>query len=217
VARYLDRIGRDVHHSLPECDSLLPLPRASQSCLSLAPSAFLLPIQPLLDAARLSADANETALVRVGFGLREVVRRSSSTSTISAWDLDGNEIFAWAIMLLWARLLPLLSMHKRMGPLLQMVIQILTRDVVDWLGVMVMIMFSFVASMWFLFGGKGMQTNSTFDVKYRDWYTSAQALFAVVLESTQLDQTLLADNVHPQIGWYGTSHLRLRHEPFRLP
>jgi hypothetical protein len=106
-------------------------------------------------------------------------------------------------MLLWARLLPLVSMHKNMGPLLEMLIQILTKDVVHWLGVMLLIMLTFVASMWFLFGGKGLYTTSSFDVKFRNWYTSLQSLFQVVLESTQLEQALQVDNLHPQIGWYG--------------
>jgi hypothetical protein len=154
----------------------------------------------------------------VGFALRELqlVRPGSGT-------LEGNEGITWAIMLLWARLLPLVYMHKRMvryatrtpflqaapsttpvvlqGPLLEMLIKILTRDVVDWLGLMVLIMLTFAAAMWFLLGSHS--SASLFDRRFRNWYTSLQTLFQVVLESTQLDQTLAVENGHPQIAWYG--------------
>ena len=45
--------------------------------------------------------------------LRELQRKLPGTG-----GMEGNECVTWAIMLLWARLLPLVSMHKRMGPLL---------------------------------------------------------------------------------------------------
>ena len=156
-----------------------------------------------------------TSLCRVGFALRELqlIRPGSGT-------LQGNEGVTWAIMLLWARLLPLVYMHKRMvlcatptpcrwhtrqlpvvqGPLLEMLIKILTRDVVDWLGLMILIMLTFAAAMWFLLGSDS--SASMFDRRFRNWYTSLQTLFQVVLESTQLDQTLAVENGHPQIAWY---------------
>ena len=87
------------------------------------------------------------------------------------------------------------------GPLLEMLIKILTRDVVDWLGLMVLIMLTFAAAMWFLLGSDS--SASLFDRRFRNWYTSLQTLFQVVLESTQLDQTLAVENGHPQIAWYG--------------
>jgi hypothetical protein len=84
-----------------------------------------------------------------------------------------------------------------------MLITILTRDVIDWLGLMVLVMLTFVAAMWFLFGATGSDSSaSTFDRRFRNWYTSLQSLFQVVLESTQLDQTLAVENGHPQIAWY---------------
>ena len=107
-------------------------------------------------------------------------------------------------MLLWARLLPIVSVHKRMGPLLEMLIKIVTRDVVDWLGLMILVMLTFISSMWFLFGGRENTSMFGFDSKFRNWYTSFQALFGVVLESTQLDQAGASDgsNSHPEIAWY---------------
>ena len=85
----------------------------------------------------------------------------------------------------------------------EMFITILTRDVIDWLGLMVLVMLTFVAGMWFLLGATGSESSaSMFDRRFRNWYTSLQSLFQVVLESTQLDQTLAGENGHPQIAWY---------------
>ena len=85
----------------------------------------------------------------------------------------------------------------------EMLITILTRDVIDWLGLMVLVMLTFVAAMWFLLGATGGDSSaSMFDRRFRNWYTSLQSLFQVVLESTQLDQTLAVENGHPQIAWY---------------
>jgi hypothetical protein len=85
----------------------------------------------------------------------------------------------------------------------EMLITILTRDVIDWLGLMVLVMLTFVAAMWFLLGATGGESSaSMFDRRFRNWYTSLQSLFQVVLESTQLDQTLAGENGHPQIAWY---------------
>ena len=83
----------------------------------------------------------------------------------------------------------------------EMLITILTRDVIDWLGLMVLVMLTFVAAMWFLLGADNSSA-SMFDGRFRNWYTSLQSLFQVVLESTQLDQTLAVENGHPQIAWY---------------
>ena len=72
----------------------------------------------------------------------------------------------------------------------EMLITILTRDVIDWLGLMVLVMLTFVAAMWFLLGATGSDSSaSMFDRRFGNWYTSLQTLFQVVLESTQLDQT----------------------------
>ena len=164
----------------------------------------------------------KTSLHRLGMALRELQRKRPGSG-----GMEGNECVTWAIMLLWARLLPLVYMHKRMvryatrtpclqaapsatpvvlpvvlqGPLLEMLIKILTRDVVDWLGLMVLIMLTFAAAMWFLLGSDS--SASLFDRRFRNWYTSLQTLFQVVLESSQLDQTLAVENGHPQIAWYG--------------
>ena len=81
-----------------------------------------------------------------------------------------------------------------------MLITILTRDVIDWLGLMVLVMLTFVAAMWFLLGVDS--SASMFDGRFKNWYTSLQSLFQVVLESTQLDQTLAVENGHPEIAWY---------------
>ncbi len=84
-----------------------------------------------------------------------------------------------------------------------MLITILTRDVIDWLGLMVLVMLTFVAAMWFLLGATGSDSSaSMFDRRFGNWYTSLQTLSQVVLESTQLDQTLAVENGHPQIAWY---------------
>ena len=44
--------------------------------------------------------------------------------------LDGNEALAWAIIVLWSSLMPVLSLDRKMGPLLEMLIRILSGDLV---------------------------------------------------------------------------------------
>ncbi len=60
-----------------------------------------------------------------GFGFRELQRQRPYTL-----GLDGNEALAWAIILLWSSLMPVLSLDRKMGPLLEMLIRILSGDLV---------------------------------------------------------------------------------------
>jgi hypothetical protein len=81
---------------------------------------------------------------------------------------------------------------------------------------MVLVMLTFVAAMWFLLGATGSDSSaSMFDRRFRNWYTSLQTLFQVVLESTQLDQTLAVENGHPQIAWY--EQIAPVHQPGAAP
>jgi hypothetical protein len=134
----------------------------------------------------------------LGFALRYAQRAQPG-----ALGLDGNEGLSWAIMFLWLRLLPVVTSHPKIGPLLQMVIQILTQDMIYFLVLLSLFVMAFITCMRFLFGGGGSRVNSgsdsEFDAKFDTLYGSARAVIRVVLQDPFFEAESLR---HPFIGWF---------------
>ena len=135
----------------------------------------------------------------VGLGFRELQRNMPDSL-----GLGGNEALAWAIMVLWVSLMPIHSLHRRMGPRLEMLSEILTRDLVYWLGVLLFIVLAFVASTKYLFGGEDEESsgfNSPFDDHFRTWLLSFEAIVELILQGPHLDVARQPGNRHPTIAW----------------
>jgi len=90
------------------------------------------------------------------------VRASVRAGGVNVTETTSNQLYAWALALLWGRLVNVLSVVSFIGPLLIMVLVMVFKDLTKFAVLVVTIELPFVAALYFLESGGGNEAFATF-------------------------------------------------------
>jgi hypothetical protein len=90
------------------------------------------------------------------------VRGSVRAGGVDISETTSNQLYAWALALLWGRLVNVLSAISFIGPLLIMLLVMVFKDLTKFAVLVVIIELPFVAALYFLESGAGSEAFATF-------------------------------------------------------
>jgi hypothetical protein len=102
------------------------------------------------------------------------VRGSVRAGGVDISETTSNQLYAWALALLWGRLVNVLSAISFIGPLLIMLLVMVFKDLTKFAVLVVIIELPFVAALYFLESGVGSEAFATFQ-------DSALSFFKIII------------------------------------
>jgi hypothetical protein len=143
------------------------------------------------------------ATITMGLRVWIAINPSGTLYLIGCNNLCSDDFATVALILLWVRLLVLLTYHPNMGPLLMMVVNMITKDLTQFVCISTFIFLCFSAGFQYYFAGGGDERTIPEEVaqRHKSLSRSLIAIWQHMVEGGALDNFVREDQMPTFLWW----------------